>query len=369
MCRWTPQMGAETMRVTKRSLMTGALALSIAALAPVSAAWAQAKGPSGEEPVPSGQIVLTDEEAAKIREGKHTAAMVWHIAQEYTNAVTAGAADEFKRLGIEIVATTEAGFDAAKQKNDLETVLAKNPDIILTLPVDPVTAAEAYRPAIEAGAKLVFVSNTPIGYQHGKDYITLIADDVHAMGKQTANALAKTLGGKGEIAVLFHDAQFYETNGRDIAFEETIKNDYPDIKIVARQGFTDPLRTQEIAEAMLTQNPDLDGFYATFAEPAEGVLAALRGAGNKETKIATLDLSEVVALDMVNDGNVTSITVDMAYEIGRVAAAAAGYGILGKPVPSFLVVPAMTLDKSTVVDGWYESMHLKAPQSVVDAAK
>ena len=35
---------------------------------------------------------------------------------------------------------------------------------------------------------------------------------------------------------------------------------------------------------MLLQNPDLDGIYVTWAEPADGVLAALRAAGNTHTK-------------------------------------------------------------------------------------
>ena len=33
-----------------------------------------------------------------------------------------------------------AGFDAAKQKNDVETILAKKPSAILALPLDPVTS-------------------------------------------------------------------------------------------------------------------------------------------------------------------------------------------------------------------------------------
>jgi ribose transport system substrate-binding protein len=159
------------------------------------------------------------------------------------------------------------------------------------------------------------------------------------------------------------------TNQRDQAFKDTIEKNYPDIKIVASQGFSDPMRVQEQAEAVLTQHPDLDGAYATWAEPAEGVLAALRGAGNKTTKIATLDLSEVIALDMVQGGNVSSITVDMAYELGRAMATAGAYGILGKTAPEFVVVPAMTLDKTNVVQGYMDSMRIAAPQSVVDAAK
>ncbi|MGO4843886.1 substrate-binding domain-containing protein, partial [Rhizobiaceae sp. 2RAB30] len=78
-----------------------------------------------------------------------------------------GAKDEFARLGIEVVAETDAGFDAARQKSDIETILAKKPSVIVSLPVDPETAPEAYRPALAAGTKLMFVDNAPKGFVHG----------------------------------------------------------------------------------------------------------------------------------------------------------------------------------------------------------
>src|SRR5208283_1773639 len=98
-----------------------------------------------------------------------------------------------------------------------------------------------------------------------------------------------------------------------------------DIKIVANAGISDPARAEDIAHAMLLKNPDLDGIYVTWAEPAEGVLAALRAAGNTHAKVVTLDLSEPVGLDMVKGGNVVAI--------------------------------------------WRESLHREPPQSILDALK
>jgi len=50
---------------------------------------------------------------------------------------------------------------------DVETVMAKKPSIILSLPVDPATAASVYDPARQAGVKLGFVDNCPAGYKQG----------------------------------------------------------------------------------------------------------------------------------------------------------------------------------------------------------
>ncbi|QPC89375.1 substrate-binding domain-containing protein [Mesorhizobium sp. INR15] len=352
----------------RASILTTALCGLLAFAAPAFAGGATV-GPNGEKPTPSSDLKLTDAEVAKLKEGKFTAALLWHTSSDFVTAVSAGATDEFTRLGIKVVATTDAGFDSAKQLSDVETVMAKSPSAILALPLDPVGSAKAFQAAKEKGIKLVFLSNVPAGYKQGTDYVSIVTDDLFQMGKQAADQLAKALGNKGKVAWIFHDAQYYVTNQRDNAFKSTIENDYKDIKIVDSKGIADPARAEEIAQGLLTKTPDLDGIYVTWAEPAEGVLAALRSAGNTKTKIVTLDLSEPVALDMVKGGNVTGIVADKAYELGRAMATDAAYGLLGKEAPAFVVAPAITITKENVADGYKQSLNRDAPKSVIDAAK
>ncbi len=352
----------------KRSL-SGLAAIAAALAIMTTPATAETKGPNGESPTLSSEVTLTDAEVAKVKEMKATAALLWHTSSDFVNAVTAGAKDAFDKLGITVVATTDAGFDSAKQMSDIETVLAKKPSVILALPLDPTTSAQAFKPAVESGVKLVLLSNTPAGYVQGKDYVGIVTDDLFQMGKQAADALAAAIGKKGKVAWIFHDAKYYVTNQRDNAFKETIEKDYPDIKIVAEAGIADPARAEEIANALLTKNPDLDGIYVTWAEPGEGVLAALRAAGNTKTKIVALDLSEPLGLDMVKGGNVVALTADKAYELGRTMATVAAYGLIGKPAPAFAVAPAITVTKQNVVDGWKQSLNREPPQSILDAMK
>ena len=189
------------------------------------------------------------------------------------------------------------------------------------------------------------------------------------MGKLAADELAKSIGRNGKVGYLFHDANYYVTNQRDQAFKTTIEKNYPDIKIVTEQGISDPARAEELANAMLVKNPDLDGIYVTWAEPADGVLTALRASGNTHTKVVTLDLSEPVALDMVNGGNVVGLVADKAYELGRAMAAAGMKSLLGQETPEFIVAPALTVTKENVAQGWRDSLNRDAPQSVLDAAR
>ena len=268
------------------------LAATLLAAANAFAAQGATTGPNGEKPTPASTVVLTPAEEQQIRDGKFTAALVWHEMSEYTNAVNRGAEDELKRLGIAVVAADRRRFRCGPPESDVETVLAKKPSMILSLPVDPATAATVYDPARQAGVKLGFVDNCPAGYVHGKDYVTIVSDDLFQMGNKAGIAMAEALGKKGKVGYIFHDADFYVTNQRDGAFKATIEQDYPDMKIVAEAGMADPARSEEIAQAMVTQHPDLDGIYVTWAEPALSVLSALRSAGNGHTRIVTLDLNE-----------------------------------------------------------------------------
>jgi ribose transport system substrate-binding protein len=331
-----------------RNLLTAA---SVAALLFAVPAQAQTIGPSGETATPSSSVTVPEDKVETLKQGGYKAALLWHDQSDFVNAVTAGASDEFKRLGIEVVATTSAGFDAAKQRSDIETALAKGPNIILSLPLDPVTSAAAFAPAKQDGVKLVFLSNLPKDYKHGADYAAIVTDDLFQMGKQAADALAKAMGNKGSVGWIFHDADYYVTNQRDNA----------------EQGISDPARAEEIANAMLLQNPDLGGIYVTWAGPAEGVLAALRANGNTTTKIVTLDLSEPIALDMVKGGNVAAIVADEAYELGRAMAAAGARALLGEETPPFVVAPAITATPENVGEVWQQSLHRDAPESVLKA--
>ena len=107
-----------------------------------SASFAQTVGPSGEAATPSSAITLSDADLASLKDKGYKAALLWHTSSDFVNAVSAGAKDEFARAGVKVVVTTDAGFDAARQRSDIETALAAKPDVVLALPLDPVTSAE-----------------------------------------------------------------------------------------------------------------------------------------------------------------------------------------------------------------------------------
>jgi ribose transport system substrate-binding protein len=360
---------SDTSTSTGTSAATSASSTTAATSGP-SKKVGETSGPAGETATPTSELELSADEVDKIKSGNYTAALVWHQSSDFVSAVSRGAKDEFAKLGIDVVAETNANFDAGKQKSDIETVEAKKPSVMLSLPVDPTATASAYRDAGKAGTKIVLLSNVPDGFVQGKDYVTVVTDDLFEMGHQAADALAQAIGGSGDIAYFFHDAKYYVTNQRDEAFKQTIEQNYPDIHIVAEQGIADPAKAEDQANAILVKNPDLKGIYVTFSQPpAEGVLSALRNNGNTGTKLVSLDLDEPLAVDMARGGNTAALVADKAYDLGQAMAKAAAYGILGKKAPAFLVAPVVTVTKDNLEQGYQESLHEAPPKAVQDAMK
>ncbi|MET7970497.1 substrate-binding domain-containing protein [Micromonospora sp. NPDC005305] len=321
-------------------------------------------GPNGEEPTPVTDLTLTNEEIAKLRAGKYSAAMLWNTSSAFVSAVQSGAQAEFDRLGIKVSSTAGANFDAGLQANQIQSAMAKKPSVILSTPVDSTSAAAPFRPAVDAGTKLVFLSNVPDGYTRGKEYASIVTDDLYQMGNQAAVALGEAMHGKGKVGVLFYDAKYYVTNQRDAVFKQTLETKYPDIEVVAQQGFTDPNTAEGIASAMLTQHPDLGGIYTSWAGPAAGVLSALRSTSNTTTKVVTLDLDDQIVVDMATGGQTIAVVADKAWELGKGMADAAAYALLGKEPPAFAVAGVLTISKDNVPQGYRDSLHADVPDAV-----
>ena len=89
---------------------------------------------------------------------------------------------------------------------------------------------------------------------------------------------------------------------------------------MAEQGFAEEGRTQEIAAAMITQNPDLDGIYVAWSSAAQGVIAALREAGKSDVKVVAYDLDATNDLDMAQCGNMAAVALDWPYLEGKTMA-------------------------------------------------
>jgi ribose transport system substrate-binding protein len=328
------------------------------------------KGPNGEQAVSAKTLKLTPAEINKIKAGHYTAAIVMHYSgTDYMTAEVNAMKDTFKKMGIQVVAVTDAQFKAEKEVNDIQTVLAKKPSVMVSVPVDAVSTADAYKQAVKQGVKLVFMDGSAKGLVPGKDYVSVVTGDNAGNGAVAADIMAEKIGGKGKIGVIYHDVNFFVTKNRSDAFIKRIKEKYPNIQIVAQSGITDPNQGERVASAMLTRHPDLKGIFAPWDVPSEGVMAAARTAGRNDLVVTTVDLGTNVAISIAGNGIVKGLGAQLPYDQGVAEAIVAGYGLLGKQAPPYIVSPAIKVTRDNVLDTWKLIYGTDAPQTVQDAYK
>jgi ribose transport system substrate-binding protein len=328
-------------------------------------------GPAGETPSSAADVKLSDEELAKIKDMKAKAAIVMHYGgNDWSQAQINGLQTQFGKMGIEVIAVTDAGFNAAKQVSDIETILAQNPNIIVSIPTDPSATAAAYKQAADKGVKLVFMDNVPAGFKPGTDYVSVVSADNYGNGVASAHLMAKALNSEGDIGLVFHAADFFVTKQRYDAFKKTIADNYPNIKIVAEQGIGGPDFTgdaEKAASAMMIANPNLKGIWAVWDVPAEGVIAAARANGRDNLIITTIDLGQNVAIDIARGGYVKGLGAQRPFDQGVTEALLAGYGLLGKEAPAYVALPALPVEKANLLDAWKAVYSTDAPENVTNS--
>jgi ribose transport system substrate-binding protein len=136
------------------------------------------------------------------------------------------------------------------------------------------------------------------------------------------------------------------------------------MKIAAEEGFSDESRTEEIAAAMITRNPNLKGIYVSWATAAQGVVSAIRNSGRTDIKVVTNDLDATLAADMMGDGVVLGMVGNGALGIGKGLAISGAYGVLGKEAPALVASQPTKVTKENLVEGWQGDYGTEPPASV-----
>jgi ribose transport system substrate-binding protein len=369
--------------------LTAALALSVATAAPALAqdySWPDKIPPEAKallEPLPlspRGQPVpgfpdgppaaspdalkLSDADIAKLKDGKFAAGLVMHTMDAgWPQLQVAGITNTLKEYGIDVVATTDAKFQPGQQISDLEQMIARKPDVIFSIPIDPKSEAEAYKKAAAAGIKLVFMDNVPVDMAPGKDYVTVVASDNEKNAYFAAQELVNAIGGKGQVGIitLVYD-YYYSVAARKVGAQKAFA-EHPDIKVADVGTFTAPEKAYEVATAMLTANPDMKGIFVAWDTPAQQVLAAAKTLG-RDIVITTNDIASDSALNVAR-GEFLAVGAQRPYDQGVAEAKAAAMALLGKEVPPYVSVPTLRVKKIDLLSALKLVTKEDPPASVV----
>ena len=325
-------------------------------------------GEQGEKGVLASTLTVTDDQAAKIKAGKFTVgiAMGW-LGDDWASQQLKGLKETFDKLGVKVVAETNADWDDSKQISNLEAIAAQKPSLLVSIPLNKKTTALAYKKIQKSGTKVMFIDQAVDGMTAGKDYISIVSSDNLALGMYIADELAKAIGGTGDVAAMYFANDFYVTNLRYIGFIARLMVKYPNMKLVAVAGHDDPNKGQEVAQALLARYPKITGLYGSWSIPAMGAATAAQVAGRtpKNFKIVCENFDQIVAANLAKGGFIAGISSQRPYDQGVAEATAGSLALIGAPVPTYIVVPPLAVDRQNLADAYQTIYHIPLPGNMM----
>ncbi|MFM0501769.1 ABC transporter substrate-binding protein [Paraburkholderia caffeinilytica] len=194
------------------------------------------------------------------------------------------------------VVVTDARHDVAKQMNDVEDMLQKKIDILLLNPTDSTGVQSAVRAAKKAGVVVVTVDANAEG-----PVDSYVGSKNADAGRISCDYLAKSIGGKGDVAIL-DGIPVIPILERVKGCKESLAK-YPGIKIVTTQnGKQERATALTVTENMLAANPNLKGIFSVNDGGAMGALAAIDSSG-KDVKLTSVDGAPEVIKAMQKPGS------------------------------------------------------------------
>jgi ribose transport system substrate-binding protein len=203
-----------------------------------------------------------------------------------------------QQLGVKTVYIGTPEYDVNKHVAVYEQVLAKKPAGIFIAPLNPDPFIEPINRAYDQGIPTVtFAADSP-----NSKRVSFITSDNYREGRFAADALAKAIGGKGEVAVLENPGQDNHDR-RTQSFVEQIQTKWPDVKVVGRVATNqDPNKAYQAVLTLAQAHPNLGAVFMPEANTALGAAQAAVELGGK-IKVLCCDVNGKI-LDMIKAGEV-----------------------------------------------------------------
>ncbi len=330
------------------------------------------QGPYGETGVLYSDINLTDEQIAKVKAGHFTAAIVlgW-LGDDWASQQLVGLHEEFNKLGIKIVAETNANWHDSQEMSDLATVGVLKPSLVVSFPLNAETTASGYKGLAAAGTKIVFMDQVANGLAPGTDYVSMISSDNFALGMNIADMLADAIGNKGDIGALYYAPDFYVTNIRYDGFIARLRAKHPSVHLVVSAGHNGPDKGQEVTQAVLARYPDIKGLYGSWSIPAMGAVAAANMGGKSvdDFRIVNENFDQIVAASMAENGYIAGISAQVPYSNGITEAKLGALALIGEKVPTFVVVPPLKVVRANLAESYKKIYRKDLPADLAASLK
>lgn len=193
----------------------------------------------------------------------------------------------------------QADDDVNKQINIIETLMVKNPKVLLVSPVSE-AAQDAVGKAHDDGAFVILLDRSV----PGDKYDVYVGGDNHEIGKEAGDFMGKKLNGKGIVLMIRGIADATATKDRQSGFMDAMKA-YPGIQVITGDdcGYQ-RAKAQTFMENFLQGKKPFDAVYAHNDEMAIGAYQAMKAAGTPKKIIVGIDGCQKEMINHIAAGDI-----------------------------------------------------------------
>jgi ribose transport system substrate-binding protein len=263
-------------------------------------------------------------------------------------AMSCGALDAGKRLGVKVTYQAPNQYAAAQQIPIVDALAAKRPDGMVVAPTDDAALVAPLKAVVAGGAKLTLIDT---GLKDASVATAGITEDYLSGGKQAADEISRLIGDSGHVLLIAQAPGITTQDNGKKGFEEGLKA-HPKVKSVGTQyDGADPTKASSIVAAVLARDPQLNGIVTLNGPSAPGVINALKRAGKQDSvKFLGFDATpeQITALKA---GEIAELLYWKPYEIGQLGVEKVVAALRGQSVgETEILTKPLAVTKETVDD-------------------
>ncbi len=245
-------------------------------------------------------------------------AVIPKVAVPFFDDCNNGAKEAADKLGVNYQWVVPQNTQGSTQVRILEDLISKKVDGIAISVNEPKSVEAAIKKAIANGIKVVTFDSDSSNSGRSM-YIGTINS---AAGETMGDAMAKELGGEGEVAILTGQLGAANLNERISGIKAALAK-HPKIKIVATEGTEDDLaRAVSTTESIFRANPNLKGIFGVsqVGGPAVSKVMATKEFGSKKSTVKVLAFDDLPdTIKGVKEGYIQGIMVQRPVTMGRLS--------------------------------------------------
>jgi ribose transport system substrate-binding protein len=234
-------------------------------------------------------------------DGKTVGVSMHFLADDYSKDFAETVKREAEAVGAKVI-TSSADGDPGKQLSDIQSLVTRQVDALVVIPIDEAAVVPAIKAAKNADVPVISASPIP-GVD--EDLTAVVGPSDFNNGKAACQEMADAIGTEGaEVAISTASVKLYRIEQRVAGCEEAL--DEAGLEVVATTTGLSPEEGLKNAQNLLSAHPKLRGIFASFSNLVLGAGNAVKQSGRGNVEVSGIDADRTI-IKQIADGNVTGV--------------------------------------------------------------